>query len=235
MSIFKLQQFSITQKANAMKVCTDSIVFGALMPITHAKHVLDVGTGTGILSLMAAQRGAQAVTALELMPTSAAEASNNVQASPWHNNIEVIEQDFNEYETTTRFDVIISNPPFFEQHVKSNDKLRSNARHTDTLNYRQLLTKSHQLLTKDGIICLLLPCHALNAIIEISAGLGLSLIKQTDFITMQGGVAKVCALILSNDSSIAFNHESLTIFDSHQQYSQDSTRLLRQFLLRFTP
>lgn len=235
MSIFKLQQFTITQHKNAMKVCTDSLIFGALSPVENINHVLDVGTGTGILSLMAMQRGAKQITALELMPESATEASKNAATSKWADAINVVEQDFTTYEPNITFDLIISNPPFFEQHLKSDDKLRSNARHTDTLNYQQLLTKSHQLLTKNGTIFLLLPCHSVTRIKQISNDLGLTLNKQTDFITMRGGVAKVCALTLSNDVSIPFMHESLTIFDSHQQYSQDSTRLLRHFLLRFTP
>lgn len=253
MSIFKLQQFAITQHVNAMKVCTDSLIFGALAPINNnpensvhngakkkAPRVLDIGTGTGILSLMVMQRGAANVTALELMPESAIEAQENVEASPWADSITVLQQDFNDYKSDALFDLIISNPPFFDEHLKSDDKLRATARHTDTLSYLQLLTRSKKLLTTSGQIFLLLPCHVAENIQAICHDIGLAVIQQTDFITLRGGVAKVCALTIAHASlqlsqpvSASLIHNSLTIYDSHQQYSQDSARLLGDFLLRF--
>lgn len=242
MSIFKLQQFSITQHVNAMKVCTDSLIFGALIPIktlltNEPPRVLDIGTGTGILSLMAMQRGVASVTALELMPDSALEAKENIAASRWANSVDVLQQDFRDYQSEQLFDLIISNPPFFEEHLKSDDKLRAAARHTDTLSYVQLLTNSKKLLNNNGQIFLLLPCHTVANIKKISDTLGLNVLQQTDFITLRGGIAKVCALTIAPSfapSEKSLIHNSLTIYDSHQQYSQDSTRLLADFLLRFT-
>jgi len=238
MSTFKLQQFSVRQRDNAMKVCTDSLVFGALTPVSNARRVLDIGGGTGLLSLMAAQRGAHHVTTVELIERSCQEAAYNVAQSPWHDSIDVIHCDINDYTAEEPFDVIISNPPFFDNHLKNDDKLRNTARHTDTLSYRQLLEQAISLLTSDGVIALLLPINSLRAIIEIAQSVDLVISKQIDLVTTKGGTAKVAVIELV--SSLRFNetaqspaHSTLTVYDGHQQYSEQSTRLLQDFLLRF--
>lgn len=238
MSIFKLQQFAVRQRDNAMKVCTDSLIFGALVPINDAPRVLDIGGGTGLLSLMAAQRGAHHVTTIELIETSSLEAAYNVAQSPWHNRIDVITCDIKDYTAEESFDVIISNPPFFDNHLKNDDKLRNTARHTDTLSYQQLLNKAKSLLKSNGLIVLLLPIHSLSAIFDIAQSLDLVISKRIDLVTTKGGTAKVAVIELV--SSLRFyetgqspTHTTLTVYDGHQQYSEQSTRLLQNFLLRF--
>lgn len=237
MSTFKLQQFAIEQSVNAMKVCTDSLIFGSLTPVENADRVLDIGGGTGILSLMAAQRGAKHITCVELMAASSQEASDNVNDSPWSDKITVINSDITEFESDSLFDVIISNPPFFDNHLKNDDNLRNTARHTDTLSYQQLLIKAKALLSDDGIISLLLPVHTIEVINEICNTLQLVIIKRCDLITMRGGVAKVTVLeISSQDNGICAQKpavNTITVYNAHQQYSEQSARLLKNFLLRF--
>ncbi|MGB1297202.1 MAG: tRNA1(Val) (adenine(37)-N6)-methyltransferase [Psychrobium sp.] len=237
MSTFKLQQFAILQSVNAMKVCTDSLVFGALTPVENADRVLDIGGGTGILSLMAAQRGAKHISCVELMPASSREACDNVANSPWSNRITVFNRDINDFDSESLFDVIISNPPFFDNHLKNDDALRNTARHTDTLSYQQLLEKAKELLTPNGLISLLLPVHTVEVINDICHTLQLVITKRCDLITMSGGVAKVTILEISNqsDSNSAQTPavNTITVYSSHQQYSEQSARLLKDFLLRF--
>ncbi|MGB0835724.1 MAG: tRNA1(Val) (adenine(37)-N6)-methyltransferase [Psychrobium sp.] len=237
MSTFKLQQFAIEQSVNAMKVCTDSLIFGALTPVENAERVLDIGGGTGILSLMAAQRGAKHITCVELMAASSQEASDNVSNSPWSARISVINSDINNFESDELFDVIISNPPFFDNHLKNDDSLRNTARHTDTLSYQQLLIKAKTLLSDDGLISLLLPVHTIDAISEICHTLQLVITKRCDLITMRGGVAKVTVLEIRNlaDGICAQMPavNTITVYNAHQQYSEQSARLLKNFLLRF--
>lgn len=234
MSTFKLQQFAIRQRDNAMKACTDSLIFGALTPVTHAQRVLDIGTGTGLLSLMAKQRGAKYVVGVELIEKSAQEAQYNIVQSPWPNAIEIICNDINQYHNDNKFDVIISNPPFFDDHLKNPDIIKNTARHTDTLDYRQLLTQATTLLTNDGTISLLLPIHTLKKIHNISAELNLTITKQINLITMQGGVAKLAVIELKQGQvTKQLNIEEITIFKAHQEYSTQSATLLQNFLLRF--
>ena len=238
MSTFKLQQFSVRQHDNAMKVCTDSLIFGALVPVNNVPRVLDIGGGTGLLSLMAAQRGAQHVTTVELIETSSQEAAYNVAQSPWHDSIDVITCDINYFTADEPFDLIISNPPFFDNHLKNDDKLRNTARHTDTLSYRQLLERAKSLLTPNGTIALLLPINSLTTIVEIAHSIDLVISKQTDLITTRGGTAKVAvielvSLLRFSEATQSPSHTTLTVYESHQQYSEQSARLLQDFLLRF--
>lgn len=238
MSTFKLQQFSVRQRDNAMKVCTDSLMFGALVPVNNATRVLDIGGGTGLLSLMVSQRGARHVTTVELIESSSQEAAYNVAQSPWHDSIDVITCDINHFTADEPFDLIISNPPFFDNHLKNDDKLRNTARHTDTLSYLQLLNRAKSLLKPNGLIVLLLPINSLTAIFDIAQSLDLVISKQTDLITTRGKVAKVAIIELMPASTVGDEmkspmHSTLTVYESHQQYSEQSARLLQDFLLRF--
>ena len=238
MSTFKLQQFSVRQRDNAMKVCTDSLMFGALVPVNNATRVLDIGGGTGLLSLMVSQRGARHVTTVELIESSSQEAAYNVAQSPWHDSIDVITCDINYFTADEPFDLIISNPPFFDNHLKNDDKLRNTARHTDTLSYLQLLNRAKSLLKPNGLIALLLPINSLTAIFDIAQSLDLVISKQTDLITTRGKVAKVAIIELMPASTFGDEmkspmHSTLTVYESHQQYSEQSARLLQDFLLRF--
>lgn len=237
MSIFKLQHFSITQHDNAMKVCTDSLIFGAMMPIRNKPSVLDVGTGTAILSLMAMQLGAQNVSAVELIQASAIEAQLNVANSTWANEITVEQADFNEYKPLKMYDLIIANPPFFEKHLKNDNLIKNTARHTDTLSYHQLITHCCELLTDDGLIYLLLPIHVIDQIEAITNSLNLTMIERIDLVTLKAGKAKLAALTFIRQENQTISdqlvYKTLTIYDSHQQYSENSARLLKDFLLRF--
>ena len=173
MSTFRLQQFSIEQNLSGMKVCSDSLLFGAMIPLTGAQRVLDIGTGTGLLALMQAQKADAlktkiALTAIELTPEAATEATKNFSASKWSHALQLIQQDvqsfarqqaalrcstdIKEAAKAQTYDLIICNPPFFVDHSRTHKKeaLRSIARHTDTLSYRQLCESMSNLLAMDG-------------------------------------------------------------------------------------
>lgn len=231
--MFRLQQFSVKQDQCAMKVCTDSLVFGAMAPIEPTDTVLDIGAGTGLLSLMAKQQGASEVIAIEIIESAALQAQDNVANSPWPEDIDVRCADICTYQTEQRFDVVIANPPFFDQHLKSDQSHRNIARHTDTLSYQSLITRANELLAPMGTIYLLLPLHVRDLIVQISNGLSLHLIKQTDYITKQGGSAKLAAFHFGRSPVVSPKHEQLTIYASHQQYTNQSSHILKDYLLRF--
>jgi len=234
MSTFHFQQFSVLQKHSGMKICTDAVLFGAMAPVNPGDRVLDIGTGTGVLALMAAQLAATKVTAVELTQEAFQEADINFNNSPWVDRLEAVHQDIQSFALTAnrQYDLIISNPPFFENHLKTVDTLRNSARHTDQLPFADLIGIAEQLLFPQGVFYLLLPAHAVAKFSAQALAAGFYLINQTDFRGYTHNEAKVSALTFSRTAAV-FTARLLTIYASHNVYSQDSERYLADFLLRF--
>ncbi|MCF6352201.1 MAG: methyltransferase [Cyclobacteriaceae bacterium] len=177
---FQFKQFSVVQNNAAMKVGTDSVLLGAWAIINPKERILDIGTGTGILSLMLAQKvnGDCQIDAIEIDAEAIKDACLNFKNSPWFNSLNLIQQDFNLLESDDLYDVIISNPPFFEGLASSN-KSRSIARNAShKLSYKNLLTGVSKLLTEEGRFYLIIPQEYFEKVIFIGKVNGLHLFKQ---------------------------------------------------------
>lgn len=150
-----------------MKVGTDGVLIGAWADVSNAKRALDVGTGCGIISLMLAQRGPEMmIDAIDIDHDSVTEAQYNFDNSPWHDRLRAIEGDFNTVELTEKYDLIVSNPPFFTGGIVSPKESRMNARHTVSLDYNQLLARAKTLLNSSGIISIVSPCTEREVILD---------------------------------------------------------------------
>jgi len=174
---FQFKQFSVTQTNAAMKVGTDSVLLGAWAKINPKEHVLDIGTGTGILSLMLAQKvnGKCKIDAIEIEDSAIIDARTNFKNSSWSSSIHLVSQDFNLFDSAIRYDVIISNPPFFEGLAPKN-KSRSTARNaSDKLAYKYLISKASQLLKQTGRMYLIIPTENYKKVIQIAIDNGLKL------------------------------------------------------------
>lgn len=158
---FTFKQFTIMQECSAMKVGVDGVLLGAWVNPEMAEQILDVGTGTGLIALMMAQRSKAFVTAVEIDESAAKEARNNATLSPWARQIEVIHDTFQHYaaETKTRYDLIVSNPPYFQNGSRPGDERRKRARHNDELPFTDLLDGCRKLLNKNGSLSVILPAE----------------------------------------------------------------------------
>jgi len=175
MKPFHFKQFSIEQDSCAMKVTLDACLFGALCEIQQAKNILDIGTGTGLLALMCAQRSQAEVHAIELDPAASQQATQNVSNSRFSDRVRVYQQNIKEYIAPHLYDHIICNPPFFSDHLKGPNKQRNQARHNDQLSFSQLCQSMGRHLSLDGRAWILLPCSEFNRFIQAANGQGLNL------------------------------------------------------------
>lgn len=234
MSHFRFQRFTVRQERATLKVCTDATLFGAMTPVRGGERVLDIGTGTGLLALMAAQLGASHVTAVEIDPAACREAAANFDASPWRGQLDAVPAAVQGFAQNTeeRFDLIISNPPFFENHSKSASSPRNLARHTDRLSYTELIEAVDRLLAPEGLLYLLLPTGAVARITEQAQEVGLLLIGRRDIRGHGHNAAKVAALTLCRQPA-PLAWDQIALYRSPGVYSAESETYLSPFLLRF--
>lgn len=230
-SYFKFKQFTVWHDKCAMKVGTDGVLLGAWVDVDNATNILDVGTGTGVVSLMLAQRSKASIIGVEIDECASNQALYNVSNSIWSNRIKIINEDYLLYEPEKRFDVIVSNPPFFENSIKSPDDKRSLARHVDSLNYETLLSKSARILTEDGSFSLIIPTDAADGVERIANGLNLYPAKRLQIVTKPGLAPKRCII------TFKFNHrkclvETILIEKERHIYSPEYIELTKEFYLK---
>nr|WP_319998007.1 methyltransferase [uncultured Draconibacterium sp.] len=158
---FQFKQFRIEQQRSAMKVGIDGILLGAWADVSDCNSILDIGTGTGLIALMLAQRSQARITAIEMEKNAAEEAIENVAASPWKKRVDVQNVSLQKFaaESNQRFDLIVSNPPFFQNSLKAGNENRSLARHTDSLPLKDLAKSSADLLSENGRLAIILPVN----------------------------------------------------------------------------
>ena len=156
---FQFKQFRIEQRHSAMKVGTDGVLLGSWVPIENAQYIFDAGTGTGLIALMVAQRSSAKIDAIEIEDFAFEEAKLNFRNSKWNDRLNLYYGDFREFSLTTSqtYDLIVSNPPFFVNSLKSKTKASNLARHNDILNFNDLLIGSRRLLKNTGRLCVVLP------------------------------------------------------------------------------
>ena len=229
---FSFKQFTIRHDRCAMKVGTDGVLLGAWTDIRHSRRILDIGTGTGLISLMLAQRQADAtITAIDIDAEAVSQAQENIQDSPWKERITAVLQDLKTYRPQELFDTIVSNPPYFIDSLKCPDSQRKTARHTDTLDMHTLLYQTSLLLTPEGRFSIVLPAEQTNTLIEAAGRVGLYPSRHTAVITRPGLAPKRTLMELTRQKE-AFQTEELVIELERHVYSEAYIALTKDFYLK---
>lgn len=243
MSSFQFKQFTIHQNQCAMKVSTDACIFGAYIPVENARHIIDIGTGTGLLALMLAQRNTNAkIDAIEIDVDAAKQAAENVENSNWKSTITIINNSIQNFTQENQpkekqqnklgtYDLVVSNPPFFVSSTLPPNLQQQIAHHTTALSFEELWEAVALLLSPEGNFAVLLPLTESNIFAEIG--------KKFGFFTIQQ--------LFIQDSSKKKPHRLITIFqkgelkqpiqatlvikDVSGNYTQEFIHLLKAYYL----
>jgi tRNA1Val (adenine37-N6)-methyltransferase len=230
---FEFKRFTVFHERCAMKVGTDGTLAGAWTRLRDNDVVLDVGAGSGLVSLMLAQRnGSVYITPIEIDEQAAGQATGNMMASPFGNIAECRNISFQEFagETTCRYDLIVSNPPFFSASLKSPDRQRSMARHDDLLPVEDFIRLSAGLLSPQGRISFIFPFSEKEELLSLSAKNNLHVSRLTDVIPVAGSSPKRVLMELSATACETVSDE-LIIETERGVYSPEFTALVRNFYL----
>jgi tRNA1Val (adenine37-N6)-methyltransferase len=217
-----------------MKVGTDGTLIGAWASIPYGERtILDIGTGTGLIAIMAAQRAPQAqVIGIDIDSDCIEQAIENVAASPWSDRISIIHKPLQEFSSSKGLDVIISNPPYFVDSLLSPDKARTTARHTTSLSFEELARSASRLLSAEGAFSLVLPYDAVADIALAAARSGLFLVRRCDVRSKTSG-KPLRSLLEYRHTPVPTRREELTIHSAGGDFSPEYRALTKDFYLKF--
>jgi tRNA1Val (adenine37-N6)-methyltransferase len=230
---FQFRQFIVFHDKCSMKVNTDGVLLGAWADADNISGALDVGTGSGLIALMIAQRSEAMIDAVEIDPPAYLQACENAGRSPWKNRIHVHPISFQDFASVSggKYDLIVSNPPYFSNALKSEDKRRSNARHDISLTYEELLKGAASLLSPRGRFCVILPYPVLDDFAGLAFIYGLHCRRITAVKTKQGADFSRVLLSFGLVPSGTPDRTELTIREKEGFYSEDYRELTKDFYL----
>lgn len=223
--MFRFQQFVVHDELCAMKVGTDGTLLGAWCPLPEGtQKVLDIGTGSGLIAMMVAQRitaeGQEdfSIEAIDIVPEAVAQAKANFEACPWSTHLTAYQQDIRLMEGCKTYDLIVSNPPYFQDSLKNPDAGRMMARHTDTLAYEELTETAARLLRDNGQLAVILPAEAEEVFLRLGKGAGLTPLQITRVRTKAGKPCKRVMLCLTrSDEAVGSIENELCLMASDGQ------------------
>lgn len=226
MKPFKFKQFEIQQSKGVFRVGTDGVLLGALANVGQASHVLEIGTGTGLISLMLAQRNSHAdFLGLDINEEAAGLTKINFENAPFQERLKNIHQDFKTFETEGKFDLVVSNPPYFDESGSEKDKI---ARQTVELNFSQLITRASKVLSENGLLSVIIPVEAGDIFISAAKENNLFLVRRVNIKGIEN--SKIKRLVLEF-SPVEKNPEEseFTIEKSPRIYSDQYLELTKEF------
>ncbi len=237
-SWFQFKQFTIQQEKSAMKVTTDACLFGAVVAIQiknsklKIKSVLDIGTGTGLLSLMLAQEVDAHIDAVEIDEAAFMQAKENASNSPWKERINIFNTDVKNYQPGKKYDFIIVNPPFFEADLKSGDKKKNAAKHDTALTLEKLLKAVDDNLPDEGNVAVLLPWHRIKYFEEEALSINFHLHKKI-FIKQTPQHNYFRGILFFSRTKTELLQSEIIIKNEEGIYTPEFTALLKDYYLHF--
>ena len=230
---FRFKQFSIDDSNCAMKVGTDGVLLGAWADVRTAETILDIGTGCGLIALMAAQRSKARITAIDIDESATLQSRANFLSSPWHERIEAIHTAVQQFQPGYFFDLIICNPPFFKNALKTPYHERNLARHNDTLSFESLVSHVNRLLSENGKFVFILPVDEAYEVIHIASSRHLHINRCCNVYSREDKLPNRILAELSRKES-AGGIELFTIRDHNNRYTAEYKELTKDFYLFLT-
>lgn len=234
-SWFQFKQFKVNQDKTAMKVGTDGVLLGAWADVENSNQILDVGTGTGLIALMLAQRAPQAtVLGIDVDSEAAMQASQNFADSPWNDRLSAQKSDFKNFHQSddSKFDHIVSNPPYFRSSLKSPQVSRTLARHDTDLTYESLISSTLENLSEEGRFSVVLPYVEGSIFIALAASKGLFCSRKVNVYPTPTSAIKRLLLEFRREKQAKPTESDLIIeVEGRHIYSPEYVSLTREFYL----
>jgi len=231
---FKMKEFEVAHDQCAMRVNTDGCLLGALAAsntaVDSVHRVLDIGTGSGVIALQLAQRFQKAfVDGIEIHGPSAKQAMDNFRNSPFHSRMVCYHQPIQEFEMNTYYDIIVSNPPYFEDGPTKSDHGVAAARHALTLDFKSLVMSVSGLLKPQGSFWAILPCDRKDRFLDAALDEGLYLNEVIHIKPKENREANRCIFGLSRNNTGDAHHRAITIYSADQSYTTETHDVLSPF------
>ena len=236
MLVFQFKQFSVNQDQTAMKIGTDGVLLGAWTPIeNNPKAILDIGTGTGIIALMLAQRSnAEQIDALEIDESAYEQAVENFENSPWGDRLFCFHAGLDEFvdDPEDEYDLIVSNPPFFSEDYRSENEQRDLARFQEAMPFEELVEAADLLLSENGIFSVIIPFNEEDRFIELCAEFELFPIKVTRVKGASNTKIIRSLLAFKRYELAVLTADELVIEISRHEYTPEYISLTKDFYLK---
>lgn len=230
---FSFKQFTINQDKSAFKVGTDGVLLGACAGLSGTGNILEIGSGTGVVSIMLAQRCDAMITTIEPDYESFMQTAGNVARCKWHDRIRVENTDFQNFRTTEKYDLIITNPPYFSDSLKNPDARKSVTRHNDSLSSAEILEGVLRFMKEDGSLQLIMPYAEGNVFIAEAAGYGLFCNNMLKIKPLPSSEIRRLILTFSKTQKKTVE-KFLTIENgARHEFTEEYKNLTKEFYLKF--
>lgn len=234
---FQFKQFRIEQDRCALKVCSDACLFGAWVADNMSskkpglKKILDIGSGSGLLMLMLAQRSVAKITGVEIDRASFEQSMENIAHSPWKERLNIVYNDICNYGSNDQYDLIISNPPFFENDLRSSRSHKNISKHDTGLTLAALTEQVNRLLKDDGMFAVLLPYHRTDEFLELAQQEDLWPYEIVALSHTQKHPPFRSILLMSREPQKQILQSAIFIQDEEGEYSKGAYALLKDYYL----